>query len=47
MIHYLLAYWSWLRCGSIVEPRAADYGISETMAEVLRRQCDVEFRQRK
>lgn len=44
MIPFTCLYWDFLRCVRIVEPKASEFGLSEAMAEVLRRQCQIEFK---
>lgn len=43
MTDFAAAYWQFLRCVRLVEPQAHEFGLSETMADVLRRQCQLEF----
>lgn len=42
-VSFCCAYWDYLRRLTTEEPLAAEYGLEEPYAEVLRRQCAIEF----
>lgn len=42
---FCCAYWDWLRGKTALEPTSAQYGLSETDAEVLRRQILAHWKQ--
>lgn len=44
-IPFTCAYWSYLRREILEEPLAADHGLEEIDAEVLRRQCNYNYDQ--
>jgi len=44
MTSFCCAYWDWLRGKSAFEPTAAQHGLSEMDADVLRRQIEIEWK---
>ena len=42
---FCCAYWDFLRGLVALEPIAAQYGLSEETAKVLREQCEAHFKQ--
>lgn len=41
---FCCAYWDWLRGIVALEPIAAQHGLSLEMGEILKRQCDAEWK---